>query len=65
MEKKNPFYQYARRLRSNLQAIKNAFLLPYNNGLLEGHVNRLKTIKRMTYGRAGLKLLEKRILYRL
>ena len=64
-EKKNPFYQYARRLRSDLQAIKNAFLLPYNNGLLEGHVNRLKTIKRMTYGRAGLKLLEKRILYHL
>lgn len=32
---------------------------------LEGQINRLKTIKRMMYGKAGLKLLEKRILYRM
>lgn len=63
--KKNPFYYYAFRLRSDLQAVKNAFLSPYSNGLLEGQINRLKTIKRMTYGRAGLKVLEKRVLFRL
>ena len=27
--------------------------LPQNNGLVEGHVNKLKLIKRMGYGRAG------------
>ncbi|HHW35685.1 MAG TPA: transposase [Bacillales bacterium] len=47
-DKENPFYYYARRLRSDLQAVKNAFLLPYSNGLTEGQINRLKTIKRIT-----------------
>ncbi|WP_232336890.1 transposase [Planococcus lenghuensis] len=60
-----PFYQYARRLRSDLQAVKHGLLLSYSNGLLEGQINRLKMIKRMTYGRAHLHLLEKRVLYRL
>ncbi|WP_235341166.1 transposase [Anoxybacillus thermarum] len=64
-DSKQPFYPYARRLRSDLQAVKHAFLLPYSNGVLEGQINRLKTIKRMMYGRAGLALLEKRVLYRL
>ncbi|OLN21472.1 hypothetical protein BTO30_14820 [Domibacillus antri] len=63
--RENAFYHYAFRLRSDLQAVKNAFLTPYSNGLLEGQINRLKTIKRMTYGRAGLEILEKRVLYRL
>ncbi|WP_445506431.1 transposase [Niallia sp. 03190] len=63
--KKNPFYYYALRLRSDFQAVKNSFLSTFSNGLLEGQINRLKTIKRITYGRAGLKTLEKRVLYRL
>lgn len=63
--RKNHFYYYAFRLRTDIQAIKNALTLPYNNGLLEGQINRLKTIKRMTYGRASLSLLEKRIFYKL
>ncbi|MEI4605957.1 transposase [Bacillus cereus] len=62
---KHPFHQYARRLRSDLEAVKHAFLLPYSNGLLEGQVNRLKTLKGMMYGRAHLPLLQKRILYQL
>jgi transposase len=60
--KKNPFYYYALRLRSDFQAVKNALFMPYSNGLLEGQINRLKTIKRITYGRAGLVILEKRVL---
>jgi transposase len=63
--KKNPFYYYALRIRSDLQAVRNALVSPYSNGLLEGQINRLKTIKRMTYGRAKLEILEKRVLYRL
>lgn len=61
----SPFYRYAQRIRSDLQAIQQSFFSPYSNGRLEGQINRLKTIKRMMYGRAGLKLLEKRILYRM
>lgn len=34
-----------------------------SNGPVEGHVNRLKTIKRMMYGRAGFDVLRNRFLY--
>lgn len=63
--KEMPFYQYARRLRSDLEAVKHAFLLPYSKGVLEGQVNRIKVIKRLLYGKAGLSLLQKRVLYQL
>lgn len=36
---------------------------PWSNGPVEGHVNRLKTIKRMMYGRAGFQVLKNRVLY--
>ena len=63
--KNAPFYSYSMGLRLDLAAVKNAFILPYSNGLLEGQVNRLKWIKRMMYGRAKSDLLEKRMQYRL
>jgi transposase len=34
----------------------------WSNGRVEGHINRLKTIKRQMYGRAGLPLLRARVL---
>lgn len=37
----------------------------WNNGPTEGHVNRLKFIKRSMYGRAKLDLLRKRVLWQL
>ncbi|MFD3447579.1 transposase [Microbacteriaceae bacterium 4G12] len=61
--KEMPFYQYVRRLRSDLEAVKHAFLLTYSNGVLEGQVDRVKVIKRLLYGKAGLYLLQKRVLY--
>lgn len=61
----SPFHSYCRALRIDLAALKNAFELPYSNGLLEGQVNRLKAIKRMMYGRGSLEVLQKRVLYRL
>ena len=42
--KKNPFYYYAIRLRSDIPSVKNALISPYSNGLLEGQINRLKII---------------------
>ena len=39
--------------------------LPQNNGVVEGHVNKLKLIKRMGYGRAGFALLRQRVLHAL
>jgi transposase len=37
-------------------------VLPWSNGPTEGHINRLKTLKRQIYGRAGFDLLRARIL---
>lgn len=42
--------------------IRAALELPYSNGITEGHVNRLKMIKRTMYGRAGFQPLRQRVL---
>ncbi|MGW4254708.1 ISL3 family transposase [Streptomyces californicus] len=43
-------------------AVIAGLTLPWSSGAVEGHVNRIKMIKRQMYGRAGFKLLRKRIL---
>ncbi len=43
-------------------AVQAGLTLPYSNGLLEGHTNRLKLIKRSMYGRAKFDLLRQRVL---
>jgi transposase len=53
---------FTRGLRQDLDAARNGLTLPWNSGTVEGHVNRLKLLKRQTYGRAGLPLLRKRVL---
>lgn len=45
------------------EAVKNGLTWWINNGVVEGHVTRLKLIKRQGYGRAGFPLLRKRVLY--
>jgi transposase len=37
-------------------------ILPFSNGHLCGHINRLKTLKRQMYGRPSLDLLARRFL---
>jgi transposase len=46
-------------------AVVAGLTLPYNNGLVEGKVNKLKLIKRMGYGRAGFALLRQRVFHAL
>lgn len=53
---------FAGGLLSDLEAVKNAFDLPWSNGQVEGQINKLKTIKRQMYGRANFELLRKRLL---
>ena len=48
----------------DLSAVKLSIEQPWSNGPTEGQVNRLKTIKRMMYGRAGFQVLRNRVLYR-
>jgi transposase len=43
-------------------AVTLAITSRWNNGPMEGHINRLKTIKRQMYGRAGFELLKSRVL---
>ncbi|MFF1650931.1 transposase [Streptomyces sp. NPDC058240] len=44
------------------QAVIAGLTLPWNSGVVEGHVNRIKKLKRQMYGRAGFDLLRKRVL---
>ncbi|CUM43806.1 transposase [Streptomyces gardneri] len=46
----------------NLAAVTAALTLPWTSGVVEGHVNRIKMIKRQMHGRAGFGLLRKRVL---
>lgn len=46
-------------------AVVAGLTLLQNNGVVEGHVNKLKLIKRMGYGRAGFPLLRQRVLHAL
>jgi transposase len=49
-------------LRRDLDAAAAGLTLPYSSGPVEGHVNRIKMLKRQMYGRANPDLLRKRVL---
>jgi transposase len=44
-------------------AVHAALRLPWSQGITEGKVNKLKTLKRVMYGRAGFPLLRQRLLH--
>jgi transposase len=52
---------FAETLRTDAAAVQAALSTRWSNGPVEGQVNRLKTIKRSMYGRAGLPLLRARV----
>jgi transposase len=52
---------FAAGVRQDEAAVTAALTEPWSNGPVEGHVNRLKMIKRQMYGRAGLELLRARV----
>ena len=54
--------RFARAARQDIEAVRNAVLEPWSNGQTEGQINKLKTLKRAMYGRAGIDLLRARIL---
>ncbi|MFI7257566.1 transposase [Streptomyces anulatus] len=43
-------------------AVIAGLTLPWSSGVVEGHVNRIKMLKRQMFGRAGFSLLRKRVL---
>jgi transposase len=54
--------RFARPLRRDIGAVRNAVTEQWSNGQTEGQINRLKTLKRAMCGRAGLELLRARML---
>ena len=54
--------RFAITLQHDIAAVQNAISEPWSNGQTEGQINRLKTLKRAMYGRAGVKLLRARLL---
>jgi transposase len=53
---------FARGLRKDWAAVTAGLTVSYSSGAVEGHVNRIKMIKRQMYGRANPDLLRKRVL---
>jgi transposase len=54
--------RFAEGIRRDEAAMHAAVTQRWSNGPVEGHINRLKTIKRQMYGRAGFVLLRARVL---
>lgn len=54
--------QFARTLARDSDAVRNAIAEPWRSGQAEGQINRLKTLKRAMFGRAGIELLRARML---
>jgi len=57
-----PVVRFAYGLQKDIAAVAGAVETPWSTGQVEGQVNRLKTIKRQMYGRAGFELLRARVL---
>ncbi|MFF5036429.1 ISL3 family transposase [Nocardia salmonicida] len=55
-------HSFVRGLRRDQDAVTAGLTLPWNSGAVEGHVNRIKMLKRQMFGRAKPDLLRKRIL---
>jgi transposase len=57
------FQTFVTGVQKDKDAVLAGLTLPWSNGPLEGHVNRLKLIKRSMYGRAEFDLLKRRVLH--
>jgi len=57
------FERFAAGLREDYEAVKAGVTLPWSTGPVEGHINRLKMLKRQMFGRANIALLRLRVLY--
>ena len=57
-----PLVRFAYGLQKDIAAVTAAVETSWSNGQVEGQINRLKTIKRQMYGRAGFAYLRSRVL---
>ena len=56
---------FAHGVEEDYEAVKAGLTLALNNGQVEGHVTKIKLIKRMMYGRAEFPLLRQRVFHAL
>ncbi|QBD77381.1 transposase [Ktedonosporobacter rubrisoli] len=54
--------RFAASLKKDYDAVKAGLTLIWSQGPVEGHVHRLKLLKRQSYGRASFEILRKRVL---
>jgi len=62
--RKSHLHHFAIQLQRDEAAVRAALTLPWSTGPVEGHIHRLKLIKRQMYGRAKLDLLRIRVLHK-
>jgi len=55
--------RFANGVRQDYAAVRAGLELPWSQGPVEGHITRLKLVKRQMYGRAKLDLLRQRVLH--
>lgn len=53
---------FAQGVKKDYDAVKAGLTLSWSQGPVEGHVHRLKLLKRQSYGRASFQMLRKRVL---
>lgn len=49
-------------IRRDIDVVKKAIEMDYNNGLAEGSINKLKVVKRIMFGRNSFELLKVKLL---
>ncbi|MGY3685077.1 transposase [Streptomyces sp. TE33382] len=57
-----PNHTLAAGIDRDRDAVATGLTLPWNSDVVEGHVNRIKMLKRQMFGRAVFTLLRKRVL---
>ncbi|MFC4517253.1 MULTISPECIES: transposase [Streptomyces] len=55
-------HTFAAGIERDRDAVIAGLTLPWNSGVVEGHVNRIKMLIRQMFGCAGFALLRKRVL---
>jgi transposase len=55
-------HSFANGVGRDRDAVTAGLTLPYSSGSVEGHINRIKMLKRQMFGRAGFQLLRQRVL---
>jgi transposase len=61
--RQSPLHGFVMQLQRDAAAVQAALTLPWSTGPVEGHIHRLKLIKRQMYGRANLDLLRIRVMH--